>query len=206
MLTKGSWLNREKLLFMGAAVALAAAGVYAVRSEPSFPDPGQHRVKTGAPGELNVGLDSLARSEDINRFLDGPRPNPFSSYTDRLVSRPTPPPKPPPPLPPPPPPPPRPPPPPPSNLKPPKPYEVPVDFRGIVATERGDLYVLLKIKQSGENRRLVEGDIWPETGLRIVKITQASVLLENEKGERFLMRDLYGRKAATGETPPDAKS
>jgi hypothetical protein len=74
-----------------------------------------------------------------------------------------------------------------------------VDFRGIVATERGELYVLLKIKQTGENRRLVEGDIWPETGLRIVKITQASVLLENEKGERFLMRDLYGRKAAASE-------
>ena len=81
-----------------------------------------------------------------------------------------------------------------------------MEFRGIVATEQGDLYVLLKIKLSGENRRLVEGDIWPETGLRIVKITQASVLLENEKGERFLMRDLYGRKAASGDGSSGAKS
>ena len=203
MLSKGSWLNRERLLFMGVAVALAAAGVYAVRSEPSFSDPGKHRVKTGAPGELNVGLDSLARSEDVNRFLEGPRPNPFSSYLGSTALVP-PPPKPPrPPLPPPPPPPPpvRPP-----VTTAPKPYEVPVDFRGIVATEQGDLYVLLKIKLSGENRRLVEGDIWPETGLRIVKITQASVLLENEKGERFLMRDLYGRKAASGDGASGAKS
>jgi len=77
-----------------------------------------------------------------------------------------------------------------------------VDFRGILATDSGELFVLLKVKQSGENRRLVEGDIWPETGLRIVKITQTSVLLENDKGERFLMRDLYGRRTAPGAERP----
>jgi hypothetical protein len=197
MLAKGSWLNREKLAFLASAAALAGAVVYAIYSHPEVRDPGEHRVSRTAPPELNVGLDQLARTEGIDQFLAGARPNPFTYYTDSFVSRP------PPDVPrrttmPPPPPPPPPPPAKPPPVTQPKPYQVPVDFRGILATETGEMNVLLKIKQTGENRRLVEGDIWPETGLRIVKITQSSVLLENDKGERFLMRDLYGRKTAPG--------
>ncbi len=77
---------------------------------------------------------------------------------------------------------------------------MPVNFKGIVGTDDGKLFVLLKVKQSGENRYLSEGDVWPETALSIKKITRTSVLLVNEKGERFLMRDLYGKKAKPGKT------
>ncbi|HOX08033.1 MAG TPA: hypothetical protein PK280_16665 [Planctomycetota bacterium] len=193
------------MAFIAGAALLALALLYAVHSLPDILDPGDHLVSRGAPGRLDVGLDALAKTEDINNFLKGPRPNPFSTMGEAVVI-PTPPtfqPKPvlkPPTIPPPPPPVVKPPQPKPVVSRP-QPWQVPVDFRGIVATEAGDLNVLLKIKATGENRRLVEGDIWPETGLRIVKITQSSVLLENDKGERFLMRDTYGSKLAPPKNP-----
>jgi len=84
----------------------------------------------------------------------------------------------------------------------PKPYDVPVNFRAVVRSNDGRHFVVLETKSNFENRHLLEGDIWPETGLTIKKITLTTVLLENEKGERFLMQDLYSRKArpdATGD-------
>lgn len=195
------WLNRERALFLAALAALAGAVAYAVRSAPDFPPAGAQRALRRAPPEMNPGIDRLARSEDIARFLAGERPNPFAHWQE---PRSAPPPRDPPrgpvtvvrrphiPRPP------RPRPVRPVTPPAPKPYEVPVNFKGFMGAPDGSWYALLKVKTTGENRRLAEGDIWPETGLRIVKITQNSVLLENEKGERFLMRDPYGRKALPG--------
>lgn len=67
---------------------------------------------------------------------------------------------------------------------------MPVYFKGVVRAQGGECQVLIKDKETGEYRRLAAGDMWPEHNLRILKITMQSVLLENEKGERFLMRDV----------------
>jgi hypothetical protein len=208
MLLSTGWLNREKLVFMACFCVLGLSGVYTYTSRPDFDDPGRHRVAHGAPDTEIVNLDAL-RPGELENALAGTRHNPFATYVSPVsVVHPKPPgpkpprPKPPkPPRPPKPPKPPRPPKPPPTRPVPtptpttPKPYEVPVNFKGVVGTDDGRLFVLLKTKNSSENRYLSEGDVWPETGLTIVRITRTNVLLQNEKGERFLMRDLYGRRA-----------
>ena len=186
------WLNRERLVFLITAVALAATGAFFLESRPGFRPAGEHLVERRLPRKLNFDPADFAKPKEID--TRGPRANPFSRYVDQSVMVPVGPGPLPPPIKPPPPPKPPKPPKPPDTAPAPKPYQVPVDFRGILAADSGELFVLLKVKQTGENRRLVEGDIWPETGLRIVKITTVSVLLENDKGERYLMRDLYTRK------------
>ena len=197
------WLNRERLIFLIVLAGLAAAGVFFIGSAPDFKPAGEHRVDRKLPRKLNFDPADFARPKEID--ARGARVNPFARYVDQTVMgpvnpgplpvalRPPPPPKPPKP------------PKPPDTAPPPKPYQVPVDFRGILAADNGDLFVLLKVKQTGENRRLSEGDLWPETGLRIVKITTVSVLLENDKGEKFLMRDLYTRKGTPEADADSAK-
>jgi outer membrane biosynthesis protein TonB len=206
MLAKSTWLNREKLIFFLTTVCLAGAAGYSVFSEPEQIVPGGHRMPQHVPQAIEINLDTRFESE---RYAA----NPFTPYRKPRPKEPVKPvkplpgPKPPevhkPPKPPKPPRPPRPPTPAPKPApRPtaPKPYEVPVNFKGVVGTGDGKLYVLLKTKDSLENRYLSEGDIWPETGLTIVRITHTSVLLQNQKGERFLMRDLYAKKPRAGVT------
>jgi len=209
MLTGTAWLNREKLIFMATFACLLAGGTYSLLSEPSRAITGRHKVNKPVPGKIEINLET--------RFQGAPSgANPFAAYVSpRPNLRPRPPitppvgPEPPivnrPPRPPKPPQPPKPPKPNPVSppIKPtaPKPYEVPVNFKGVVSIGDGKLYVLLKTKDSRENRYLARGDIWPETGLNIVRITHGSVMLQNDKGERFLMRDLYAKKTRPGETP-----
>jgi hypothetical protein len=204
---KLTWINREKTVFLGTFVALALAGSYALVSKPEFQDTGSQRVRQSAPGKMLVSLQ-VSRPGEMAEYLSGARPNPFAAYVPPRIIAHVPPeipirppvrppridaPPPPPPIGPPP------------TVKPPtpvsttpsapKPYEVPVNFRAVVRTDDGRHFVVLETKKDFENRYLHEGDIWPETGLTIKKITLTSVLLENEKGERFLMRDLYTKKA-----------
>ncbi len=200
MLGKGMWLNREKLVFLGTVACLTGVGSYSVVSEPGRSITGMHRMARPVPEKISISLET--------RFSGAPSgPNPFAPYVDRAPRiSPKPPvnppvgPKPPVvnkhPRPPKPPIPPKPPTPTPTVPRPttPRPYEVPVNFKGVVGIGDSKLYVLLKTKNSLENRYLSEGDIWPETGLRVVRITRSSVLLQNDKGERFLMRDLYAKK------------
>lgn len=194
-----AFLSRERLAFLAAACALAAAGVWAVLSLPVFRPCGEQRIGRPAPGEPLRGLEALEGTGDASRLLAGARGNPFGRCVEssvpagddeprprtesvktstvpdglfpiRTQSEPT-------------------------VIK---PYQVPVNFRGIMVT--GDeRYILLKVKHNGENRRLVEGDIWPEINLRVVQITRDWVLLREEKtGTLYKMRDAYGRRPGAG--------
>lgn len=199
MTASNAWLNREKLACLAVAAALAVVGAWAVWGRPEFPDPGEQRTARGAPGALRVTLD---QPEDLKASLAGDR-DPFGHQAaatptesdrvkgtktkitvdagvypfpdvDRGIKAG-------------------------SNPGPIHPYQVPVNFMGVYRlAPSGECRVLLKGKRSGENRWLVAGDEWPETGLRVVRITESSVDLRNEKGELFRMLDLYGRRAADG--------
>jgi hypothetical protein len=76
--------------------------------------------------------------------------------------------------------------------------EVPVDFRGVMRSDDGRHFVVLKTRDGAENRHLRQGDYWVEIGLTIKEITLTSVLLEDGNGRSFLMRDLCARKARPG--------
>ena len=185
-------LNREQLAFLAAACALAAAGVWAVSAGPGFPPAGEQRTGRSAPGELGTGLEALGRPEGADTFLVGHR-DPFARYQESPTIARSEEPKPrPQPI--------------PVRIVPPdpfatktqakstviKPYQIPVNYQGIMVTN-DERHVVLKLKQNGQNRRLVEGDVWPEVGLRIVKITQNWVLLQDDKdGQLYKMRDAYG--------------
>jgi hypothetical protein len=203
MTRRGTWLNREKLAFLAAAAAMAAAGAYAALSRPEVPNPGEHRVARSAPGPLAVCLDAggLADMAELLRGRDpfaippeGRLPEPPDGAKPKALIRPVPEP-------------------PPAGddrsrreiKRPLRVYEVPVNFRAVLRTGEGEPCVVLKTKAGGENRRLVEGDVWPDINLRILRITMSSVLLQDDQtGERFLMRDLYGKKAAAGDRGPGA--
>ncbi len=199
-MTLGSWLNREKVCFFGCAGIALIFAVKGVIAIPSLPSVGEHRSKIKVPGEMVAHLQKPGK-QDLRNALAGDRQNPFAAYVYRrngttTVTKP----KHPVPIPKPPffvPPPPVPVPIPPVTTTrhptTPKAYQVPVSFVG-VSRVNGRPAVYLKVKSSGEDRVLHDGDIWPDTGLTIVKITFTSVLLENEKKDQFLMRDLYARK------------
>jgi hypothetical protein len=197
-------LNREKTVFLGSFAALALAAGYAALSGPGARDVGEERVGTTAPGRIGVAL-CPARADELELWLGGPNPyaparkdtgsqRAGAGRSEERVQgdrRDVPPPPPPPD--------------PQDGDRRRKPvdvaiYEVPVDFRAVMRGDDGRHLVVLETKSERENRHLREGDVWPETGLTIVKVTMTSVLLENGRGERFLMRDLYARKAR-----PDGK-
>lgn len=195
-------INREKTFFLLAVAGLVGVFVLLAGSRPSFNPPGQQRTEFAAPPEVDISGGHVAEANPAGR-------NPFTRWVDPgsgvrppvRIHHPTGPVT---PVAPPPPPPP-PPPPGPTTVKP-KPYEVPVSFTGVYEPpEGGELCVLLKDKRTGERRRLVRGDMWPEINLRIVEISKSSVLLENEKGERFLMRDLLGRRSGGEDQGPGPK-
>jgi hypothetical protein len=197
----GSWFNREKVCFFGCAGIALIFAVKGAVAVPSLPSVGEHRSKIKVPGVLVAHLQKPGK-QDLRKALVGDRQNPFTAYVRRSTGgtttikpkdpRPIP----------------HPPvfvPPPPIPIPPvsvprrpvpdrsPKAYQVPVSFVG-VSRVKGRPAVYLKVKSTGEDRVLHDGDIWPDTGLTIVKITFTSVLLENEKKDQFLMRDLYARK------------
>lgn len=179
-------LNREKLVFLLSAAALAVVLVVLAGSRPFFAASGQQRAECGVPGAVDIdggrraesapgGRNPFSRAADpspdgekrvAEPVKELPLPKPITTASDRKEA--------------------------------PEPiYNVPVNFTGIYAPpEGGELYVLLKDKVTGERRRLVKGSIWPEINLRIVEINWTGVLLENEKGRRFLMRDLFGRRSS----------
>ncbi len=199
-------LNREKAVFLGTALSLGLAGLYAAALRPEIVDPGEHRVICQVPGRVAVCLpDPEAKADLAGR-------NPFAPWSGRRKKRQEP-----------------------ANDKGggakekaggdktgtipdlealekltaklkhkqgtkekervPEAYDVPANFIGVHRPAGGRWRVVLKAKQNGENRGLDAGDVWPDLNLRIIRITSHSVLLENEKGKRFLMRDLYGRRA-----------
>ncbi len=201
-------LNREKLVFLGSALGLCMACAYALVGRPAFEGHGEHRVICQVPGSVRVSLPNdegppdLAgrnpfaawreRREKRGTLADDKRGGakektgrdekgriPDQKQLDELINR----------------------------LKDkqgtkakqrvPEVYEVPADFIGVHRPSGGRWRVVLKAKQDGENRGLDAGDVWPNLNLRIIRITSHSVLLENKRGKRFLMRDLYGRRAAS---------
>jgi hypothetical protein len=199
MVARTAWLRRERLAFAASALLLAAVGVYAVGSRPAVGDPGAHRTMRSAPRELGLFLEEPG---DVRDFLAGGRANPFESLrpdagapagpakedgpakVQDTVPK--------------------------DLFRPVKGDDVgrgqatrlpvPVNFVAVVRAAGGEPCVVLKDRKTGENRRRVEGDNWPEINLRILRISMSSVLLEGAGGERFQMLDLYGRKA-TGRDP-----
>jgi len=70
------------------------------------------------------------------------------------------------------------------------PEAFPVRLKAVVQAERGERFVSLQDRQTGEYRRLAVGGLWPEHGLRILAITKDDVLLRNDATrERILLRD-----------------
>lgn len=196
-------LNREKLVFLGSALSLCMACAYALVTRPAFEGHGEHRVVCQVPGSVRVSLPDVQEAPDLagrNPFApwsgrrkpaDDKRRGakdktgggkkvriPHQEQLDELIRK----------------------------LKDkrrleekqraPEAYEVPASFIGVHRPSGGQWRVVLRAKQDGENRGLDTGDVWPNLNLRIIRITSHSVLLENEKGKRFLMRDLHGRRAA----------
>jgi hypothetical protein len=203
MRTRTASLNGEKTFFLLSAAGLAAVLILLAGSRPLFDASGPQRTERGVPREVDLGAGRLADPDPAGR-------DPFSRAADRqedreekkltdpirkdrVLSLPSP-------------------------VDPtrkegpgpqprPEPYRVPVNFMGVYGPPGGgELYVLLRDKRTGERRRLVRGEMWPEIDLRIVAIDWNSVLLENEKGKRFLMRDLMDRRPAGGGGPDAPKS
>ena len=195
-------LNREKLIFAGSALSLLLAGLYAATVEPELTSTGSHRVRITAPEQIRVVLPDPDERLDLggrNVFASWREPTGGSSGSQKTEAR--------------------------SgagqgggqdpvdlgglrNLyekrtgrgqermqAKPQPYEVPASFIGVHRPAGGKWRVILKAKLRGENRSLFAGDLWPDLKFRIVRITSGSVLLQNDEGKLFLMRDLYGRRA-----------
>jgi hypothetical protein len=201
-------LNREKLVFLGTAAALCMAVAFALAHRPSFRDPGQHRVRIAVPARVEVrlpaedaeldlsGRDPFSRdaeqrsgradgvgkraavsvrktravSLEVLQALEQHRRGQGGAEGHRASAE--------------------------QPSKEIKVYEVPANFRGVRRPSGGRWRVVLEDKHSGELRSLFEGDAWPNLNLRIIRITSDAVLLEKQKGERVLMRDLYGRRVA----------
>ncbi len=195
------WINREKLVFVGSGAALCLAAAYSVVLQPSIGKTGKHRVTIGVPESIGVEL-----RVDMG---DPAGPNPFAPYVKRSVIegkvkdgvavnndngdgdvK--------------------------ENIVPPppdldttskqeekgtekvvdvRPYDVPANFRGVHRPSGGKWRVILEDKRSRRLRTFFEGDVWPSLKLRILRITSNSVLLRNDEGKRFLMRDLYGQRS-----------
>ncbi len=202
----GARLNREKALFLAGAAFLACAGWYLVSSRPENRWPGEHRVAREAPAGLSVSLDAPG---DVGAFLGGARANPFSGRAEaapadtasqaihkknegaglgqlggvtgpiggsggKVKEKND------------------------GGAGRPTELPLPVSFVGVLRADDGAFFVGLRDRMTGETRRLVEGDVWPELGLRILKISMSGVLLENEGHARFVMRDFYGRRTSGG--------
>jgi len=71
----------------------------------------------------------------------------------------------------------------------PKPYELPVTFVGVF-TDGDTNYALLRDKDNDAYVKLIEGQAYPDLGIKVVKVTKTSVVLENSEGKPFLLRDL----------------
>jgi len=212
-----SWLNREKFVFVVASVLLVWTSVALVRSELRKQEIGPQFVQEDPPPKPTP-VDELDNKQPLSSYLIGARGNPFafreSFYVvggierpleveirprpavsrpvrrPRQPSRPTtpkvnpgkPPVRPKPTTPPTPtatP-----------EAKPPrKAYELPVNFVGVFIKE-DERYALLKDKQTDTYLRLVEGEEYPDLKIKVVRVTKSSVILENEEGKRFMLRDL----------------
>jgi len=201
----GARLNREKALCLAGLAALGLAGWHAAASRPGSRTLGEHRVVREAPASLSVALDEPG---DVQAFLGGAR-NPFEACAEagpgdvpsdaaghkqeKMELGPL------------------------GGLTGPigdsgvrgrekidggagrsTELSPPVSFVGVLRADDGAFFVGLRDRATGENRRLTEGDVWPELGLRIVKIGMSGVLLENEGHARFVIRDVYGRRTSGG--------
>ena len=70
------------------------------------------------------------------------------------------------------------------------PYEIPVEMRGWwVAVRRGGLAAIFRDKENGELLEVHEGDVLADFGITIIRVTRTGVLVENDKGDTYLIRD-----------------
>ncbi|MHC4917627.1 MAG: hypothetical protein ACYTGB_19295 [Planctomycetota bacterium] len=206
-------LNREKALFAGGLLGLCLACAWALARSPEACDPGSHRVRLSAPERLEVLLPApgpLDVSGGRNPFDRWHQPHTRSvretgQRQDRQVDEngqrrrreevlralrewslrqqqrqqrqqqqqetvET-------------------------GTRTARIWEVPASFRGVLRPPGGRWRVILEAKRGEETRSLFEGEVWPDLNLRILRITSDSVLLENVRGKRFLMPDLYRSRA-----------
>ena len=212
-----SALNKEKAVFVAASALMVWASVYLVHSEPALPGLGDQRVKEEAAPRL--APVELTSKQPLSAYLIGARGNPFAfkegryvvsgieRAVERVVTAKTQPPR-------------RPtrrpsrpkrpepkkvdPGKPPTRPKPKetkpaaapkdpgpvkKPYELPVNFAGVFFKD-DERYALLQDKQNDTYLKLAEGQEYPDLKIKVVKVTKSSVILENDEGKRFLLRDL----------------
>ncbi len=208
-------MNLEKVVFGAVAMWLVYVSVALILSRPNYEDHGPQKVSVDMPRRL-AALD-LSHKRHLSEYLIGVRGNPFTWRDDYVVAavdaptgpitivdrpadpkqptrpkrtprkpvkpidpgkvpeRPKPekpkvtaPTKPP---------------------RTPKLYELPVTLAGIYMRE-GKNYALLKDKQNDGYIKLVEGEEYPNLGISVVKVTKGSVILANDEGKHFLLRDL----------------
>ncbi len=208
-------MNLEKIIFGVAAGWLVFTSVALVLSRPAYEDHGPQRVSAVMPRRV-AALD-LSHKRHLSEYLIGARGNPFTWREDyvvtvaeapsgpiTIVDRPAGPKPPTPPK--------RPPRKPvkpitpgriPERPKPDKPvvvtptkpvvkpklYELPVTLAGVYIRD-GRNYVVLKDKQNDGYIKLIEGEKYPDLGISVVKVTKGSVVLANDEGKHFLLRDL----------------
>jgi hypothetical protein len=202
-------LNREKMVFLGSLLGLGMACSWALARRPSVTDPGAHRVRLSAPAGFEVTLPApghLDTSGGRNPFDPWRASRSGGRRTERTAERGTvadrdeevdagealrglraftrrrqaakerqa------------------------SHGGTARIWEIPARFRGVLRPIGGRWRVILEEKGGAETRSLFVGEVWPDLNLRILRITSDSVLLENERGKRFLMPDLYRSRAEGG--------
>ncbi len=220
--------NKEVLLFVWGSLWLAAMALQ-IHDRPDATRTGKQTVAENRPARVAVTVEELARSEqnELNLYAYGPRPNPFNLYwaeeavqlvrlpgdprprprqrtkqrpkrSRHKVSKPKRKPKP--------------------TDKPTvtqakptvtqakpvrkaRPYELPVEYRGWIAIG-DDLVAHLRDKANGKLLQVRQGDQVPDLGLTILSVGRAGVILENDKGDRFLLRELLSENDDVG--VPDA--
>ncbi len=199
-------LNREKMVFLGSLLGLALACSWTLARRPEVTDPGAHRVRLSAPASFTVTLPAPGQldtsgwrnpfdtwraplsggrgtertadrgtvadrdaGDGADEVLRGLRD--FTRRQQAAEERRT------------------------SIRRTGRIREIPASFRGVLRPIGGRWRVILEEKGGAETRSLFEGEVWPDLNLRILRITSDSVLLENERGKRFLMPDLYRSRA-----------